>query len=135
MEYNNIIALVPQGEDFDITAVNEGIWLSQGHMDNIEKALSDDTAAKADHALQIQQSVNEKQTLEASLEVANQSIASNNIRIGELEAEVATLKKGAAGSMQSTAKEVDDMNDSATSEKMDETTKEAKRLRALRDGK
>lgn len=38
MEYKHILSLVPQGEDFDASAINEGVWLSTGHLNNIENA-------------------------------------------------------------------------------------------------
>jgi chromosome segregation ATPase len=60
MKFPKISAAVPQGEHFDESAVNEGVWLSENHLNSIENALS----------------VSEKNAAEVatSLETANASI-------------------------------------------------------------
>ena len=54
MEYTNIISLVPQGEHFDPTAMNEGVWLTETHIGAIENMLVSNaagTSAVADAAV------------------------------------------------------------------------------------
>ena len=40
MKYPQLSAVVPQGEHFDDSVVNEGVWLTAAHLNNIEAALS-----------------------------------------------------------------------------------------------
>ena len=45
MEYTNIVSLVPEGEHFDASAINEGVWISQAHLDAIETKLGENATA------------------------------------------------------------------------------------------
>lgn len=133
MEYTNVSALVPQGEDFDATAVNEGVWLSQGHLDAIENNLAAHASVLAEQSIQAQQAVAAQQAAEASLATANQTIADRDAAIVSKDAEIAALKAGAAAKMKDTSKENDDLGGNAVVES--DTTKEARRLRELKNKK
>lgn len=61
MKFPKIAALVPQGEHFDESAVNEGVWVSQNHLQGIETGLTVSEKSAADAV--------------ASLETANGTIA------------------------------------------------------------
>lgn len=91
----SILALVPKGEHFDqaLATVNEGIYLTEGHLQNIEDAL---TASE---------SVNDMVTdrdgqitrLQGEINDLEDASATKDARIAELEQEVATLGKEPSG--------------------------------------
>lgn len=132
MEYTNITALVPTGEHFDSSAINEGVYLTVAHVNAIEKSLGGHATALADQALQAQQAVAAQQTAEASLATANQTIADRDATIVAKDAEIAKLKAGPAADMKETAKDKDDLG--GKDKAVDPITAEANRLRELRDG-
>lgn len=121
MEYTQVISLVPNGEHFDATAVNEGVWLSQGHLDAIEGQLQAHAATIAGHDevvnglnQQLQDQALQAQQAVSDLETANGTISTQTTRIQELEAEVARLQKAPAGGFTSTVKELDEVGKQET---------------------
>lgn len=134
MEYTNIIAAVPQGESFDPTAVNEGVWVSQAHLNNIETVMANGAAANATLKTQFDSAVLRAEQAETNVDTSAATIEALNATIAEKDAEIATLKAAAAATVQKTTKENDDLGDGkATVES--EITKEAQKLRAIRDAK
>lgn len=128
MEYTNIISLVPQGEHFDTAAVNEGVWLSQGHLDSIENNLVANasvvtglTSQRDEQALQAQQAT-------AELATANQTIADRDATIASQQAQIDELKKGPATAAQQTTKDADDLG-GKTTKFTDPVNEQANRLR------
>lgn len=131
MEYSQLSALVPQGEHFDASAVNEGVWLSQGHLQNVENVLSANAsalqAAKDEGAQQLAAAVQQNETAvndanakvtaaetaqaaaEASLATANDTIAARDTRITQLETELAEARKGPATEFETTTREKDEL--------------------------
>lgn len=95
MEFPQLTALVPSGEHHDFTALNEGIWLSAGHIANIENAL-------ATAATNATTATTATVDLQQQLQTANDSLTAANTRISELEGEVSGLKKQPHGSFQAT---------------------------------
>lgn len=67
MKFQKISAAVPQGEHFDESAVNEGVWMSETHLTSIENALTVAETATAQ--------------VTASLETANASIENLNTEL------------------------------------------------------
>jgi hypothetical protein len=134
MEYNNIISAVPQGEHFDVSAVNEGVWLSVGHLDSIENKFNGHAAAVDALNATIAENSAAIEAANATITANNETIVANNARIAELEAEVAKLKAGPAASLTSTTTDKDAVGaDSVIGS--DPINAEAERLRAIKAGK
>lgn len=109
MKYPKITALVPEAEHFDeaVATVNEGIYLTAAHFDNIEAALasSEQSIAEANTARQTAEDA--LATAQASLQTAENSLAdananasttaaaleAANARIAELEAAAGTFSE------------------------------------------
>ena len=96
MEYTHIINLVPQGEHFDPSAVNEGVWVTETHLGAIENSLiSNATGTSA-----IQEASNEKdqqiQSLTDQLNGQKQIVTDRDATIAAQAIEIANLKAGAA---------------------------------------
>lgn len=134
MEYTNIISLVPEGEHFDPTAMNEGVWITEGHMNAIENHFT--TVTSAGTALQetINGSAQEIQSLKDQLNASKQVITERDATIMQLNEQIATLKAGPADKEKTTQKEEDDLNDHGA-EALSEISSYAAKLRAIRDGK
>lgn len=129
--YEKIKALAPEGEAFDATAVNEGVWLTENHLANIETSL-----LNAD-TLQVQTQTlldAEKQTSSdrlKALEVAAVDFAEKSKQVETLQSEVATLKAKPAGSFTETAKDKDEHGGGAGNENFETSyDKEAVELKA-----
>ena len=132
MEYTNIISLVPQGEHFDPTAMNEGVWLTESHINAIESSLGTYTSA----GTVAQETINDRdqqiQSLTDQLNASKQVVTERDATIATQAAEIERLKAGPAGEQQQTKKEgTDNLNHGAAVEE-DEITKENKRIRAAR---
>lgn len=134
MEFNNIIALVPEGEHFDAAAINEGIFLSEGHVIAIENAL----AGSAQEVATAQDLVNAAQLqvdqANESLQAAQQALADRDATIQQLNEQITALKAAPAGQIQQPVKDGDEI-EAAKKVFESEITKEAARLRALRSKK
>jgi len=135
MEFNNIVALVPEGEHFDESAiVNEGVFLTIAHVQNIENTL----AGAAQQITAAESNVATAQGLVSeateSVTAANNTIAERDATIAELNTQIAALKAAPAAPIQQTGKEKDEIPEGGQAFESD-ITKEANRLRALRSGK
>lgn len=135
MQFNNIVALVPEGEHFDESAiVNEGVFLSLGHVQNIENAINGHAAAIATATANTEAAQVLASEANEALTTANNTIVERDATIADLNAQIATLKAAPAATMQQTGKEKDEIPEGGQAFES-EITKEANRLRALRDGK
>lgn len=109
-----ISALVPDGEHFDATALNEGIWLTVGHVNNIENALETHEASAIQLTTErdtLQQQLTEAQTAaQASATQHQQEIAQRDERIATLQSENEKLKKTPAAEFQATSRPEDNFN-------------------------
>ncbi len=133
MEYTNIISLVPQGEHFDPTAMNEGVWLTQSHLNSIEERFVGYATGAVSALEAASTSAQEIQSLTDQLNGAKQVITERDATIAAQAAEIAKLKAGPAAASTATKKEgTDDLNNGG-GEVVSEQTKEVQRLRALRD--
>lgn len=134
MEYTNIIAAVPTGEHFDASAVNEGVWMSEAHLASIEATLAANTEAVASIKSQFDSEALARQQAETALVAANDSNVEKDNTIAAQAVEIAALKAAPAATITNTSKEKDDLGDGKVVEES-EVTKEARKLRAMRDGK
>ncbi len=141
MELNNVKALVPANEDFDASAVNEGVWLSEGHLNAIETELGNNATLVgelkntiAENATAISTANQAVTDAEAKLATANETITAHESTIQSLNEQIVALKANPAGEGHSTSKEKDDLNNGGA-EIVSEVTQEAAKLRALRDKK
>ena len=123
MEHTQIISLVPQGEYFDASAINEGVYLSVAHLDAIEASL-------AMSAGNIEAATEEVSAANAAVDAAKQTIEQQAATIADLKAQVETLKQTPAAPVSATTKEGDDFAGAVVFES--EVTKEARRLREMR---
>lgn len=134
MEFNNIKALVPVNEDFDASAVNEGVWLSEAHLAAIETSLENNTTLVGELRNTITEHATAVQTANDALATANETITAHESTIQSLNEQIATLKQAPAGEGKNTSKEKDELGGGGI-EIVSEVTQEAAKLRALRDGK
>lgn len=130
--YEKIAALVPEGEHFDATAINEGVFLTESHLANIEVSLKNADAL----AGQMQQQLDtEKQTatdLQKQLDTANESITAKDTELQTLQAEVDSLKQRMpAGDFKEPGKEKDEHGGGEV-KVLDEITQEANKKRAAK---
>lgn len=132
MEYNQIISLVPEGEHFDASAINEGVWISEAHLGNIESALQDAATNVAAALNEVNAATENLNTANAAVEAATTTIAERDTIIASLQEEIAALKAAPAGSIQQTTKQVDAEGSVETES---EITREARRLREMRKKK
>lgn len=111
MDYPRISALVPQGEHFDSTAVNEGIWLTTGHFSAIENALEANHGSLATLTTErdnLQQQLTQaQQDAQSAATTAINDLQERDQKITNLQAEIANLKKGPAADFQTTTREED----------------------------
>ena len=133
MEYTNIIAAVPEGEHFDASAVNEGVWISEAHLVSLESTLEQNNTDKTAFADQISSAALRAQQAEEQVAAANNVISERDATIAAQAAEIAALKAAPAAPITATVKEKDDTGITAAAES--DITKEANRLRSIRDGK
>jgi hypothetical protein len=99
MDYTQLNSLVPAGEHFDSGAINEGVYLTVGHVNAIETALANNAGVAQAATEQINTmtaerdaAVTARTTAENNLATANTTIATRDKRITELEARVAELE-------------------------------------------
>jgi chromosome segregation ATPase len=105
-----LTAAAAQVENFE--SLNEGIWVTPEALQNIENKLAAHAQASAEFGGQLAASVENSTNLEATLATANETIAANNTRIQELEAQVAELQNSATG-FQSTSRDKDETGGAA----------------------
>lgn len=94
-------------ENFE--ALNEGIWLEEAALENIEAVLTTNEEAAANHATEMQAVKENLTTAEASLATANETIAEHEATIASLNAQIEELKQGPAGSFSNTTKGADEI--------------------------
>jgi uncharacterized coiled-coil protein SlyX len=92
MEYPLVSALVPEGENFDSSAVNEGVWVTQAHLVGIENALTENNSAIANHASELQALGGQVTSTNEALTAANASLATANETVAAKDQEIATLQ-------------------------------------------
>lgn len=121
MEYPRITALVPQGEHFDSTALNEGIWLTTGHFNAIENALESGNGSVVSLTTErdnLQQQLTQaRQDAQTAATQAQNDLQARDQQIGNLQTEIANLKKGPAGNFTQTTTTQDQVPDQTTSDK------------------
>lgn len=135
MEYTNIISLVPVGEHFDASVVGEAVWLTESHFNAIETAMGGYVSTIATNGITITTHESRISQLESEATAAVQTIAERDATIAQQATEIANLKAAAAAQVKVTTSEGDDHNDANTNVEVSDITKEAQKLRALRDGK
>lgn len=101
MEYPRITALVPNGEHFDSSALNEGIWLTSGHVNAIENALEANngglTALTTERDNLQQQLTQAQQDAQTAATQAQNNLQARDQQIAGLQTEIANMKKSPAG--------------------------------------
>lgn len=111
MEYPRITALVPQGEHFDSSAMNEGIWLTVGHVNSIENSLETVNGSVATLTAardNLQQELNQaRQDAQTAATQAQNDLQTRDQQISNLQTEIATLKKGPASEFKTTTRDED----------------------------
>lgn len=133
--FENIISKVPQGEHFDASAINEGVWLSIAHLNNVEQSLAENADAFKAVADDRDAQALAAQQANEELIAANASHAANAETITALQNEIAELKKGPAGTFTNTTKDADDLGGSGKSKFHTSVDDEAARMRAMRNKK
>ena len=93
MKYSKIVALVPGTEHFDEAVVNEGVWLTASHLNNIEAALT--TSADADAEIETMRGKIDG-LVDTAVNAAS-TIKTQSARIVELDNEVAVLSAKPSG--------------------------------------
>lgn len=138
MELTNVIAAVPEGEHFDATAVNEGIWVSQTHMAAIESKLAENAGKVSGLEEQIRKDAakhsEDIQAIGSQLATAQETITANAQTIADLQAEIATLKASAAADFTAPGAGRNDNLHQQNTVDVSETTKEAMRIHQMRTG-
>lgn len=103
-KYPQIESLVPEKEHFDESAINEGVYLTVGHIDNIEQTLANATTATEAIQESLDAEVEKTTELTATINSLNQAatattqaIAAKDAAIIVLEAKVAELGGKSSG--------------------------------------
>lgn len=121
MNYPRITALVPQGEYFDSTALNEGIWLTTGHFNAIENALESGNGSVATLTTErdnLQQQLTQaRQDAQTAATQAQNNLQTRDQQISNLQTEIANLKKGPASDFTQTTTTQDLVTGQPTSDK------------------
>lgn len=125
-------AAAAQVETFE--ALNEGMWITEQALNNIEASIAAHEANVATLNSTIAASNAQIEGLNATVVANNETITANNSRIAELEAEVAQLKAGPAASLTSTTSEKDAIGAEGIMGS-DPVNAEAARLRSIKQGK
>lgn len=119
-----------KADSFEV--VDGGFLVEETHLNNIEAALVANETSMTEMTGKVTSAEAAQKTAEDNLATATQTIADRDAAIVAKDAEIAKLKAGPAGDMQQTAK---DKDETGGEEPEDEITKEARRIRAIRDGK
>lgn len=119
-----ITALVPEGEHFDATALNEGIWFTEGHVNAIEAALEASETSAAEQTEQITSLTNQVTEANTARTAAETNLATANATIESLNEKIAKLSKSPASAITGTVKEgADQITGNNTGKKISATTK------------
>lgn len=104
MKYPQIQSLVPEKEHFDLSAINEGVYLTVGHITNIEESLQESSTAveavqnNLDAANVAVTELNEIiSELNAAATISANTIADRDAKITDLEARVTELGGQSSG--------------------------------------
>ncbi len=97
MKYPKLNSLVPAGEHFDESAINEGVYLTTGHVNSIEETLAGHVAALNAVNVQLTEANNSITTLNEAATTSATTIKTQAERIVELEGQVEKLGKDASG--------------------------------------
>lgn len=132
--YEQLTSLVPEGEHFDASAINEGVYLTEGHLVNIESALAANAGAVSAIQQQLDEATSQRDTAQQSVNGLTESISQKDARIQELEAKVVDLEKKPAGEFSEKGKDKEDHGGGNGDEKyLTSYDKEAEQLRAIRN--
>lgn len=91
MKYNRINDLVPEGEHFDESAVNEGVWISSAHLGNIESALENASTAQEAVQSRLDETGQTVSDLSEQLDTANQTIADRDATIASMQQQLSAI--------------------------------------------
>lgn len=97
MKYPNLNALVPEGEHFDESAINEGVYLTVAHINAIEQSLSPEPLNQLQQQLD---AANQKVTdLQNQLQQAPaaDTVANLNQQIQDLKNQISQLGRQSSG--------------------------------------
>ncbi len=97
MKYPQLNSLVPAGEHFDESAINEGVYLTSGHLNSIETQLADHAGALEAVNVQLTEANASVTTLSETATANATTIQTQAARIVELEEQVVKLGAGASG--------------------------------------
>jgi septal ring factor EnvC (AmiA/AmiB activator) len=115
-------------------ALNEGIWITEEALNNIEASISEHADASAALNSNVAQLETTVEGLNATIAANEAVVSARDARIAELEGEVAKLKAGPAADLTGTSKEKDDVGPEGIIGS-DPVNAEAARLRAMRNSK
>ena len=92
MKYPQIESLVPETEHFDLSAINEGVYLTVGHINNIEESLQ--TSSTAVEAVQnnLATANNTIEELNQSISTLNDTVTANENTIADRDATITALE-------------------------------------------
>lgn len=126
--YEKIATLVPEAEAFDSTAVNEGVWLTEAHLGNIETSLANADTVAATLQTQLDAEKQAVTDAQAAVTTAQETITAKDAEIETLKGEVATLKARPAADFKESGKEKDEHGGGEKKE-LDPVTIEANKKR------
>jgi chromosome segregation ATPase len=92
MKYPQIESLVPEKEHFDLSAINEGVYLTVGHVTNIEESLQ--TSSTAVEAVQsnLAEANNTIEDLNQSISTLNDTVTAHESTISDRDAKITALE-------------------------------------------
>lgn len=102
-----VAALAPKEETFSAELVNEGVWVTEAHLQGIENQLSSNAAAIKKAGEDLTAANTAKEQAEAAAKTAKETVAARDAEIVTLKAEVEKLKKEPAGSITETTVDAD----------------------------
>jgi chromosome segregation ATPase len=92
MKYPRVKELVPENEHFDESAVNEGVWLSQNHLNNVEESLQESSTAIDAVQSNLDAANNTITELNETISTLNDTVTANEQTISERDATIAALE-------------------------------------------
>lgn len=131
MEYPQLTALVPQGEHFDSSAINEGVYLTEGHLNNIEASLAGQATVVAEMQQQIDNAQAAATEAQTALTAATETNGTQAARITELENDLVAARQATpAAAFVEGAPEKDEHGGGVQKEES-EATKQNRKNRAM----